>query len=153
MKDTMNLLDTTLREIMTEDFIYVKANTLMQEVIDIFDNNPFHHLPVLDHDGKPIGMISKSDYNKLLHHFTLFNYKEAEVNNERFFRSLIAEDVMNKKPITIKVGTNLREILKMFMVNRFHSLIVVEEDRCIGIVTPFDFLELLMEQENITDHV
>jgi len=146
---TMDLLDGKVTEVMTGNCVFVKPNTLMDEVISIFNENDFHHIPVLDENRKPVGMISRSDYNKLQHHFTLFDYKEADVNNARFFRSLIASDVMTENPITIGSGTNLREVLKMFSVNRFHSLIVVENDSCVGIVTPFDFIELLLETEEI----
>ena len=147
MVSTMNLLETKVTEVMTTNCVSVQPNTLMDQVKSIFEENAFHHLPVLDDTKKPVGMISRTDYNKLQHHFTLFNYKEAEVNNARFFRSLIAEDVMNKNPITIGSGTSLKEVLKMFMVNRFHSLILVENESCVGIVTPFDFLELLLDSE------
>jgi CBS domain-containing protein len=137
-------LQTKVKEVMATSPICVTPNTLMTEIEQIFNENTFHHIPVLDENKKPVGIISKSDYFKLQHHFTLFGYKDAHDSNVRFFKSLIASDIMNKKPISIGSSTSIGDAVKMLLVNRFHSLIVVEKGRCVGILTPHDFLELLL---------
>jgi CBS domain-containing protein len=139
-------LQTKVKEVMMDAPICVSPNTLMTEVEQIFSKNTFHHIPVLNEEKQAVGIISKSDFYKLQHHFTLFGYKDAKESNERFFKSLIASDIMNKKPITIGSSTPIGEAIKMFLVNRFHSLIVTEETKCVGIITPHDFLELLTEE-------
>lgn len=145
MTITINL-QTKVKEVMMSAPICVNPNTLMTEVEQIFNENSFHHIPVLNKEEEPVGIISKSDYYKLQHHFTLFEYKDAKESNKRFFKSLIVSDIMNDKPITIGSLTPIEEVIKMFLVNRFHSLIVIEDSKCVGIVTPHDFLELLAQQ-------
>lgn len=137
-------LNSSVQEIMTRNITSVMPNTLVSIVDEYFKNNDFHHIPVLDESGKAVGMVSRSDYHKLQHHFTLFNYKEAVRSNEKLFDSLVAEDIMVKDPVTVHYGTSIREVLKMFKRNEFHSVLVTEKGKCIGIVTPYDFLEILM---------
>ena len=136
-------LETTVKSIMTKNLISVNPNTLFNEVAEIFDNNNFHHIPVLDDAGVPKGVISKSDYHKLQHHFTLFNYKEAVRKNEDLFVTLRAEEIMVENPICVGSSTSLKQILKIFSRNEFHCLLVTESKKCVGIITPFDFLRLL----------
>lgn len=144
---TLNLinLNQSIKALMSQQLVTVQPNTMVTEVAEIFDNNKFHHLPVIDSEEKPVGIISKNDYHKLQHHFTLFQYKEASRSNEKLFETLIAEEIMTKEPICIGSGTTIRECLKMFISNEFHCLIVVEKGKMVGIITPFDFIKFLNE--------
>ncbi|WP_235296423.1 CBS domain-containing protein [Portibacter marinus] len=141
-------LSTHVSEIMTASYISVHPDASMFEIKEIFESNNFHHLPVVNENKVGVGVISRSDYNKLLHHFTLFNFEDAKIYNEKFFRSLIASDVMTKNPISVSYHTEINEVLKMFMVNKFHCLLVRSEEKCVGVVTPYDFLELLLNHES-----
>lgn len=136
-------LEATVKSIMTKNLITVKPYTIVNKVAEIFEKNNFHHIPVLDDTGVPKGVISKSDYHKLQHHFTLFNYKESIRKNEDLFETLRAEEIMAENPICIGSGTSLKQILKIFSRNEFHCLLVTENKKCVGIITPFDFLRLL----------
>ena len=138
-------LEMKVTEIMTENLISVDPNTSMLKIQEIFEKESFHHLPVLDDQRQPVGMISKNDYHKLQHHFTLMNIKDAEIYNQRFFKSLIAKDIMSKKLISAPASTTIGEALKMFHDNKYHSIIVVGDGECVGIVTPYDFIEVLSE--------
>ncbi len=137
-------LNVSVQEIMSKNLKSVGPNTLLSEIDTIFKNNNFHHLPVLNEMGGVIGMISKTDYHKLQHHFTLFNYQEAQDANDKFFESLLAEEIMNKNPIVIHKGTTIKETIKMLLRNEFHSLVVIEDNKSIGLVTPHDILKFLI---------
>lgn len=129
-------------ELMTANPRTIKPNTSMLEIEKIFKSNDYHHLPVVNETGQPIGIISKSDYFMLLHHFTkkkVGNYEEA---NRMFFRSLLAADVMTPNPVSMKNTDSIEEAIDKFLNNKFRSLLVIDEDnKCIGIITPFDLIK------------
>lgn len=139
-------LNAPVKSIMTEKLVKVEPNAIVSRIADLFEKNNLHHLPVINEDGVAVGIISKNDYHKLQHHFTIFNFDEAKDYNKKFFDTLIAEEIMVKKPITIGPGTTIEQALKMFLTNKFHCLLVVDHEKCVGIITPFDFLEMLIEQ-------
>lgn len=145
MNITKMNLNVPVNELMSTEIRFVGPDTLMSEIDRIFKTCSFHHLPVINEEGQPVGMISKSDYHKLQHHFTIFNSSEADENNIRLFESLIAEEVMSPNPIVVDADANIDEALKLFMSNIFHSLIVVKNEKCVGIITPYDFIEYLYE--------
>lgn len=53
---------TLVREIMTGPLIMVKTDMTMAECARIMKEKKIHHLPVVDDDGKLVGMISDSDF-------------------------------------------------------------------------------------------
>lgn len=51
----------TVAEVMTQDSITVKAETPLREAIKIISEKHISGLPVVDDDGKLIGIISETD--------------------------------------------------------------------------------------------
>jgi len=136
-----NLLEITLKDIMTESLVTAFPDMNMTTVSEIFDNNSFHHIPVLDESECCVGVISKSDYYQLQDQFTKKNTKTSEVKNRMFFRSLRAEEVMTTEPISVPSNATVQEALNIFLENKVHSIVVTEANKCVGIVTPFDILK------------
>lgn len=130
---------------MTEQVRSVKETTGLLEIQAVFDTHHFHHIPVLDLDGKVVGMISKLDYHLVLDHFTIFRVDKAEKTNDRFLGALIAKDIMSRNVATIGPQTSVEEANSIFMENLFHALPVVEHNKLIGIVTTHDLLKYYSE--------
>ena len=142
-------LNIPVYRVMTEHLLFINPETLMSEVGRIFNTNRFHHLPVLDNDGVPLGMISKLDFNILLNHFTLFNPEYVHSDNEQFLKSILAKDVMNMDPLCVHRDVPLIEVIEVFKQNMVHSLIVTQHGKAIGIITPHDVMKLLAEEKLI----
>ena len=143
MKD----LNLSISHIMTEDLVTVKPNTIMTGIDKIFKENTFRHLPVLDDNQNAIGIISKSDYNTLLNHFTLKKAAEYERANQRYFRALLAKEVMTKDPISFNQKTPIIDVIHLFLKNKISSVIITNDQRtCIGICTPIDVLKWISDQ-------
>jgi CBS domain-containing protein len=52
--------DTTVRELMTREVLYVESHNTIEDCMHIMTNNRVRHLPVLDH-GKIAGLVSIGD--------------------------------------------------------------------------------------------
>ena len=76
-------------QIMTTDVITVRPDDPMDKVREIFEHHNIHHVPIVD-AGKVMGMISREDYFKILHGFTLFKAQKSEEYNNAILRSLLA---------------------------------------------------------------
>jgi len=121
---------------------------LLTEIAALFDSYDYHHLPVVDESNTFIGMVSKSDYFKLQHHFTILKLGSYKEENERLFRSLIASDIMHTHLHYVQLDDTLKIALDLFLENRFHSLVVVDKGKCVGIVTPYDILKTIKKSAN-----
>ena len=140
---------------MTSNPLTVYKNTIMTEVALLFDSKKIHHIPVVTEDMQVLGVISHRDYYQLQHHFTRLGSDVANDYNDRFFSSLTAKEVMSSSPVTLKKTDTLADALDLFLENKFQSIVVTEEDRCIGIVTTHDLLMHFKKciSKNETDNI
>ncbi len=125
---------------MTKEVVFLSPKDPMLKAKELFESNAFHHLPVID-NGKVVGMVSKSDYAKLLHGFTIFKTRGSEVYNESVFRSILVEEIMSSPVISVQPGDTLELVATIFKENLFHALPVVDrQNNLLGMITPFDLL-------------
>lgn len=131
---------TTIGAIMTTDVIAIAPDDTMDQVRDIFQTNAIHHLPVVE-EGKVIGIVSYSDYLKLLHGFTIFNTEKSEAYNTAILRSLLVSEVMTRQVATLHPEDSVLVAAGIFRENLFHAIPVVDEhNQLVGIITTFDML-------------
>ena len=135
------MLNTPIAEVMTREVVTLAPNDLMKKVQSLFEENDIHHLPVVDGENHPIGIISSRDLDKVLHGFTLFKTHESEVYNQSILRALLVRDVMTKQVAKILETDPLRLAADIFRENFFHALPVVNKDgTLVGILTTYDLL-------------
>lgn len=103
---------TRISDIMTSHLVTSYPDMIMTEVSKILDANTFHHLPVIDENDKCVGVISKSDYYQLQDSFTKMNGKQATINNQLFFRSLLASVFRKEHDFTIYVSSFIEKLYK-----------------------------------------
>jgi CBS domain-containing protein len=131
----------SINEIMTRDVISVSPNDNMTVVDEIFKKNNIHHIPVIDNNGKVVGVVSSTDYNKLLNSFTFFINQKKDSYNTAIMRSMLVEDVMTKHVATLQSDSTVMIAAGIFKENLFHAIPVVDKSgKLEGIVTTFDLL-------------
>ena len=77
-----------VRQVMTEKVITIRPEETMDRVAELFESNNVHHIPVVE-GTRVVGMISTTDLNKIMHHFTLFKVRNAKEVNRSVLRSLL----------------------------------------------------------------
>lgn len=131
----------SVKEIMTSKVITALSNDNMTVVDEIFKKNNIHHIPVVDKEDKVVGVISSTDYNKILNTFTFFTNKKSEEYNKAILRSLLVEDVMTSHVATLQSDASVMVAAGIFNENLFHAIPVVDKNgKLEGIITTFDLL-------------
>lgn len=139
---------TTVGQIMSTPVITVGPDDTMKRVQDIFRMNNIHHLPVAV-EGKVIGILSKSDYLRLLHGFTLFKTEKSTEYNDAIMRSLLVGEVMTKQVATLAPEDTLEMAAGFFRENLFHALPVVSKGKLVGILTTFDLITFAFSESTV----
>jgi len=133
----------SIKEIMTDNLTTVNPNTIVTQVSKLFEQNTFHHIPVVNDENICVGIISKSDYFQIQDQMTKMNQEKADKSNQLLWRSLLAEDIMTSPIISLDIGEELESAVDIFLENRVHSLVITEDGKCKGIVTTFDLIKTL----------
>lgn len=131
----------------------VGPNDTMSAVEELFKKFTFHHIPVLE-NSKIVGIISRSDYDKLCHSFTLFNHKSSLKHNKNLMNSLLVNEVMTKQVITLSPEDTVQKAASYFRENMFHAIPVVNaEETFLGIITTYDLLNYAYLEAEYGDEV
>lgn len=134
-------------QVMTTEVVTVRPDDTMELVHRIFHTSEIHHLPVVDEDGKVVGIISKSDYYSISNAFPLFRPDLRDAANERLFRSLLVDDVMTRQVATLFPDDSITVAAGFFKENLFHAIPIVDKQgKLLGILTTFDLLNYFFSQ-------
>lgn len=137
----------SVRQIMTTEVVTVRSDDTMEMVHRIFHTSDIHHLPVVNEDGKVVGIVSKSDYYSISNAFPLFRPDLRDAANERLFKSLLVEDVMTRQVATLSPDDAITVAAGFFKENIFHAIPIVDKQgKLVGILTTFDLLNYFFSQ-------
>lgn len=111
--------------VMTASPLTAVAEDTCEAALEALEEEDFHHLPVTDAAGMLVGVVSDRD---LLEQ-----------------PALRVEQVMTRSVLTARPETELQEASKALIEERFHCLVVVDQNACpIGILTSYDILKFLV---------
>jgi CBS domain-containing protein len=119
-----------IEEWMSKPVISVKKDMTIKEIIKLMDQHNIGAIPVCE-DGKPTGIITERDI--------LRRVLAKELNIDQ----MKATDIMTKNPVTIPYNSTILEVTRLMSENNFRRLLVVKNDKLIGIVTAKDVIEVM----------
>ncbi len=138
---SQRIITIPISELMNIEVITLRPEETMINAKKIFDANGFHHIPIIEEDGKIAGILSLVDYVRILSSDMIFN---KDLNNQLSklnLDSLQVRDVMQSQVVCVKPTDSLMIAVEIFRANKFHALPVVnEEQKLVGIISTFDLL-------------
>lgn len=130
---------------MTKKMVTVVPGDSVSVVKDIFDQQRIHHIPVVKYRTL-VGLISKSDFLHFLRGMETTPYdKLVEKSRLDHYK---AEDIMTTGLATLEPNERLNVALQLFNENLFHAIPIVEGEELVGILTTFDIIRALVEEDN-----
>jgi CBS domain-containing protein len=146
-----------VRDIMDSDPATVRPNTPVEDVVRTMRENELPGLPVVDGEGRVVGMVTEADLVlpddegdlHIPHYINLFGgtvFLEPLSRFEGRLRKAFAskaEDMMTRDPETVGPDTTVREAARIIHESGHNRLPVVEDGRLVGVVTRVDVLGAL----------
>lgn len=156
------MLTKTVAEVMTPDPLLVKPETPLKQVIQLLAKNQISSLPVVNDEGKLVGVISEMDLMwqeagvsppAYIMVFDSIIYLE---NPARYHKELhkalgqTAGEVMTPKPPVIQPQKSLREAARLMHEREVLRLIVVDHDRVVGVISRGDIIQVMAAEQEET---
>ncbi len=147
----------TAKDIMTRDPLTTGLQTDISDAAAVLLKNDINGLPVMDEDGKLVGILCQSDLVSLQKKFPLpsvFTFLDGFLPlssmsaMEREIQKISAstvEDAMTPSPVTVDVETPVDEIAGLMVDKKFHSLPVMEDGKLVGMVGMKDVLKTVVK--------
>lgn len=144
------------KDVMTRDVISVTPETDVTEVARILIDKHFNGLPVLDAEGRLVGIICQSDLiaeQKKLPIPSVFTILDAFIpiypprKTDKEVQKIAAiktSQAMTKNLVTVGPETGLDEIASIMVGKSIHTIPVVEGEKLVGIIGKRDILKTLL---------
>ncbi len=138
-----------VKDWMSTDVITITPETTLPEAHQIMNNEEVRRLPVLDADGRLVGIVSLGDIRSA-EPSPATSLSIWEMNY--LLSSLKIDKIMTPNPWTIRPEATLAEAARMMLEHRVSGLPVVTEDgRVVGIITESDIFSMVVLHEWSTE--
>lgn len=121
----------TARSIMTEDVVTISPESSIQEAIEMLLKQEFSGLPVVDHSGSLVGIVTE---------FALLGL----VYDDRI-RSDSVSKHMTTEVLTVDVNDPVSMVADLCIVHRVRRVPVMDKGRLVGLIARRDVLRALYE--------
>lgn len=147
----------TVADIMTKEVVTVTRATTVRELAEIFDQQHFGSLPVVDAHGVLTGIVTASDLieqGKNLHIPTvisLFDWViplESERSMERELQKMTAQtagELCSDNVITVTATSSVSDAADIMSRHKLHALPVVENGTLVGMVARIDIIRNMIK--------
>lgn len=146
----------TAADLMSRDVITVTPDTSVKELATLLTDKNISGVPVIDSDGKLIGVVTESDLidqNKKVHIPTVvsildsFIYLESPDKMEQEMRKIagsIVNDIYTPDARTVSPETAIDELATIMSEQNIHTLPVVEDGILVGIIGKRDIIRTII---------
>jgi CBS domain-containing protein len=147
-----------VRQAMTPDPATVSPDATVEEIVRLMREHELPGLPVVDADGRVVGIVTESDLViadddgdlHIPHYVELFGGmvflpESVKRFEERFHKAAAAtaREMMTPDPVTVEADDPVRKAARIIADSGHNRLPVVEGGRLVGVITRVDVLGAL----------
>jgi CBS domain-containing protein len=137
-------------DVMSRSVVTVAPGATLREAIELLHHRRISGVPVAGPDGRPLGMISRTDLfgaldKNLPSAASLAREPEPRVDGAAVGRLLATrvEEVMSRRVVAVREDAPLAEVAQAMVGERVHRVLVLRDGRIAGIVSAFDLANAL----------
>ena len=144
-----------VKEIMTKEVTSVSPETNAKDALDLLQKLQISGLPVIDKDGKLVGMFTEKEALSLIlpsyvEKVGRFMYQEnpkAVKQKVLTLRAMKVKDIMRKNVVTVAEDTALCEVARIMLTQKARRIPVLDKEKKVaGIVARGDIVKALFEE-------
>lgn len=118
-------MNVKVHDLMTEAVVTTEPHASIDRVRRIMQRNKVGAVPVVDTEGRPVGVVSATDLVPSLK-------ADAPVSS-----------IMTEKVYTVPRYDDVSVAARIMRNHKIHRLVVTHEQKVVGVISAFDLLELV----------
>ena len=130
-------LNYSIKEFMAKQLITFQSDTPIEAAMESFLENKISGAPVLDNQGKLVGVLSEKDCMRTLFESSYYN------NLGGFVKEYMSTDLK-----TINIHDTLSNVADEFIKSRFRRFPVMEGNKLVGQISRRDILRAIVKLSN-----
>ena len=130
-------LNYSIKEFMAKQLITFQSDTPIETAMESFLENKISGAPVLDDQGKLVGVLSEKDCMRTLFESSYYN------NLGGFVKEYMSTDLK-----TINIHDTLSNVADEFIKSRFRRFPVMEGGKLVGQISRRDILRAIVKLSN-----
>jgi len=154
-----------ISECMSKTVVSVSRGTPLSVIIKTFKDKNHHVLPVLDPEGKVVGMLNFEDVLKVFEPIDsetkqmLKSIPFIEVDSEQQLSTadlspemgmlVVADDIMSSKVVTVDPEVDINDAYNQMKMHDIQRIFVVKDEKLVGIVCLFDIILALFKESGV----
>ena len=133
-------------DLMSQDVATVGVADSCQEAVARMVRQKIRHLPVVERDGRLVGVVTDRDLRHRL--FEPRVMKEiGTVSVDQILKTVPVKDIMSAPVVTVGPQDELETAARVMLEDKVGSLPVVENGRVVGIITETDLLRQIVRAD------
>ena len=139
-----------VRDVMTTQVVSVRPEARVKEAIQLLDEHQITAMPVVDADGRLVGVVSEAD---VLRDALMPDRRthEIPVAIEGRTKDLTVNDVMTHLPMSVTADADLSIAASVLVDTAIKSLPVVDGDQVVGMVSRRDVIAVLAKSDPLIE--
>ena len=121
-------MNVKVRDLMRAQVVTAQPHHTVAHVRGLLERNHIHSVPIVDTEGRPVGIVSASD---LL----------GDVKN-----GTPVSAIMTDRVLTVPAYDDVSTAARVMRNHEIHRVIVTDEQRVIGVLSAFDLLQLVEDR-------
>jgi len=144
----------TVADVMTARVHVASPTTPFKLLVRLIEENKVSAIPIVDHKGMPLGIVSESDLllkerrSQLEAEPNILHLRRRHERDKAKSEGLIASDLMTAPPITVRASATLTDAARLMQQRNIRRLIVIDDlGRINGIVSRSDLLQVFLRTD------
>ncbi|MEM2954785.1 MAG: CBS domain-containing protein [Candidatus Nanoarchaeia archaeon] len=148
-----------LSEIMTKEVTTVPPDMSVKEVAKKLFEMQISGLPVVDNEGRVVGMITEKDIiatalpkfieDKDMVDFSYILNEEPFRKNIAEFENLKVRDIMRKDVLCVSEDTPVPEVARLMLTKKVRRIPVLRDKKLVGIIARSDIVKVIAKEAGI----
>jgi CBS domain-containing protein len=133
------MVEAAVRDVTRKKLMTIYPHATSQEAAKKMRSKKVSSLVVVEKGDAPVGIVTERDLVR--------NVCSRDISSD----SVLIQEIMSSPIVTIDVDASIEQAADKMIQNRVRHLLITENDRIYGIITPSDFTIYLAENLNMDD--